>query len=54
MTYLLRDVDDTVWRAAQDRAKAEGLPMSTLIRLLVLGYAEGRVTVVAESTKRPK
>jgi hypothetical protein len=53
-TYLLRDVDAEVWRAASARAKADGVPMRTALVYLLTAYAEGSVTLGVRGPLRPR
>lgn len=46
-TYLLRDIDDRLWRKVRERAKADGHSVRGLILQLLKAYASGRVTLIA-------
>jgi hypothetical protein len=47
MTYLLRSVDEQLWRRVTAQAKAQGLTVRTVLILLLDAYASGRVVVEA-------
>jgi len=47
--YILRKIDDALWKRFQDRAKAENFTMRNLMLALVSGYADGRIKVTTEA-----
>lgn len=47
MTYLLRDIDDTLWGRVKQRARSDGLSLRMAIILLLRSYAEGKIVIQA-------
>jgi antitoxin component of RelBE/YafQ-DinJ toxin-antitoxin module len=44
-------IDKDTARRAQSKARADGLSLSSAVRLLLAGYAEGRIAIGAMATK---
>ncbi len=51
MTYLLRDIDEKLWKRVKARAEGDGLSLRMLIVLLLRAYADGDVSIKA--SQRP-
>jgi hypothetical protein len=45
--YLLRAVDDAIWRQVANKANHQGITIRAAIVLLLEGYASGRIKIEA-------
>jgi hypothetical protein len=51
-TYVLRAVDEALWRRFKSRAAAEGLPLKYLMLQLIEAYADRKIDVDACKAER--
>ena len=50
--YLFRHNDPELWAKFTERAEADGLPVSVVLRLLVAAYTDERIEVTARQRRR--
>lgn len=43
MTYLLRDIDDALWRRVKVKAAQEGIPIRDVILRLLKAWVRGQI-----------
>lgn len=46
-SYILRNIDPTLWQRVKTRATGEQLPLRQLLLLLLRGYADGELHIRA-------
>lgn len=51
-SYILRTIDADLWDRVKTRAEKDGLPLRALILALLRAYADGKVSVPAQTAKR--
>ena len=47
-SYILRNIDPSLWARFKARSEAAGIPMRALVLLLIEAYADGTVSVSAK------
>jgi hypothetical protein len=50
-TYVLRQVDEALWRRFKSRAAAEGLPLKYLMLQLIEAYADRKIDVAVKAER---
>lgn len=49
-SYILRNIESSLWARFKARSEAEGIPMRALLLLLIQAYADGKVHVSARKS----
>jgi hypothetical protein len=50
-SYLLRSVDDALWRRVAQQAETQGITIRAALMLLLQAYADGQVVIGAIQPK---
>jgi len=53
VSYLLKNMEDALWRRFKVRAARDGINMRSALNLLIDGYASGRLRITAAHVPEP-